>query len=583
MILGEIQTHLRQLKNERERFMAAPLLDALKEALEAPWIDAVLASQIQQALAKFGEFQNWSAAQLRVGEGFLLLCAPGESVGRAVRWRSTSGAQELRATAECASALDGAWRGLLTTVASAGHSLPASFHRGAFQAPALSDESVDGASLGVSACAAWMSRAIDVRLPPDLASSAKVLSDGSLGVVEHLPAKLAALRVQWPAVTRVIVATAQPIPDASAAGFTILRCARLSEAFTHFGLSMSALDPLSIEGLLERANRYKTENSRSHGAEIWKQLSAEAWATGQALHQDPTERAVGERTLAWSALFALHAGDSASARDIVHAIEDPEDPSVAAWARVVRAASLIDFGDSGAAFTEADAAAHLAQSLPSEHRWICGHAQGTRGRALLHAGRHDEARVDLEATMAWFLSRKEPWEAARTSKDVATSLRLTDRATEALSVVDCALQWLDEAGSRREVFAWTRIFLLLERGRCLLALGRPAEALTDFEQVERAQSQDHDYPRLGALRGAVIAHRRLGRAEDSRSALARCVAVAEAIAPGRTHGRVAAIAAAEALADGDQDAAAYMRAAWERHFGALSDESLREALARQVY
>lgn len=585
MTLDELHEHLRALRHERRGYLVTRHVFALHEALALPWVDAVLAAKMLAALRERAPSPAWNPSPLRLGEGYLMLCSPGGAEASCVRWRSVEGAMAVRLTAECASALDGAWRGLVTTAALADVSLPRAFARGGFEAPGLATATVDGASLGASACAAWMSRITRTALPTDLAASARVCSDGALAPVEHLPQKLTALRAQWPDVRRVIVASAQEVSEAAAEGFALLRCATLAEALAHWGLRFDGLDRLSDEALEARVAAYKHENTLTHSSERWKTLSAEAWAAGQWLHRDETLSVAARRAFAWSALFALHAGDHDSAREIIRScsVEDVDDASVTAWFRVVEAAGAIDLGAWDQAFSLATEAAALSQDLPSEHRWIHGHACGTRGRALLHAGRHDEALADLLDTVAWFEARREPWEAARTSKDVATCLRLLGRHDEALAVVTRALEWLATRAARKEVSAKTRIFLRLEQGRCLLALGRPAEAVAPLEEVERAQLHDRDYPRLGAVRGLVVAFRRLGRGEASQHALSRCVEVASSQQVGPAIARVAAVVAAEALADQDLAAWAYARPVWERHWGVASEDATREVLARQVY
>lgn len=584
MNLDELRGHLRALRRERHACFTQQHADALRTALDEPWIDAALATEIQAALARVGVSAAWRARPLRVGESYLLLCDPSTREGAALRWCSRVSEAPVVLTTECTAALDRAWRGLLSVLSEAGHALPTDFTRAGFEAPALPRaERIDGASLSVSACAAWLSRACGVSLPDHIAASAEVRSNGTIAPVALLAEKLTALRASWPSVTHVVVARDQALDGSTPDGVTLVRCATLRDAIERFGVPFDTLPECSIEEHVAQVARYRTENARRHGTDAWRDLSAKAWATAQALARDETEQVNAGRARAWAALFALHAGDDATARELSRSLGVPEDPSVAAWLTVVSATSAIDSGGHDEAIAQVDGVLRDAHQLPAEHRWIEGHARGTRGRALLHAGRYMEALDTLEETKRWFLARKEPWEAARTSKDIATGLRLCGRPDDALAVVEQALRWLDDARSRREVSAKTRDFLTLELGRCLLAGERPGDALGAFEQVVSAQMYDYDYPRLGALRGVVVANRRLGRFSEAADAIARCVAVARRCPPGDTLGRVAAIVAAEALVDRDASALERSRDAWERHFEDPSETAMRAALARQVY
>lgn len=584
MTRRQILEQLRALRRERAPYLIRQHADALQIALGEPWVDAVLAREVNAALAPLEAARPWTAHPLRVGETYLLLCDPGVRRGEVVRWQSSAMDGTVRFTAECEAALDRAWRGLLSTVSTEGHALPPGFVRGGLEAPDLADAArVEGESLGVAAGIAWLSRACDAAPRDDTAASAELRSDGSLGGVKLLAEKVAALRERWPSVTRVVVSDKQKLEGELPREVDLVWCAHFRDAFKAFGLSLEKLPGCSIETHVRRVADFQLENTRSQGTEAWRELSSRAWATAEALTREDAERSLGERARAWAALFALHAGDGDSARDMTVALREPEDPSVRAWLDVVGASAAIDKGLFEEARTRADAAVRMAPQLPPDFRWIEGHARGTRGRALLHAGKYVEAEVMLRETVHWFIEGRQPWEAARTSKELATCLRLVGRAPEALEIVARAFDYLDQARGR-EVSSKTRDFLKLEHGRCLLAVGRPDEALAAFEFVMRAQTQDHDYPRLGALRGLVVANRRLGRAVEAREALDRCLRVASTRSPGDALGRAAVIAAAEALADEDDDALGRAREAWTRHFPEQDGEpAMRAALGRQVY
>lgn len=99
-----------------------------------------------------------------------------------------------------------------------------------------------------------------------------------------------------------------------------------------------------------------------------------------------------------------------------------------------------------------------------------------------------------------------------------------------------------------------------------------------------AQPRDSDYPRLGAVRGLVVACRRAGRGLEAADYRARCREVALRRDVKATLQKVAAVAAAEALADGDAEGFDHLRGAWEQHSpDAAADDASRAVLARQVY
>ncbi len=102
---------------------------------------------------------------------------------------------------------------------------------------------VDGASFGVSFLLAHASRGMGIPVDPTLAASAVVREDGSLGPVEGLGLKIAALVSYAPNIRRLILCEQQEVPEAeraalTAGGITVSRLptalAVLDEAFpTH--------------------------------------------------------------------------------------------------------------------------------------------------------------------------------------------------------------------------------------------------------------------------------------------------------------------------------------------------------------
>jgi tetratricopeptide (TPR) repeat protein len=136
-----------------------------------------------------------------------------------------------------------------------------------------------------------------------------------------------------------------------------------------------------------------------------------------------------------------------------------------------------------------------------------------------------------------------------------------------------------------ELSKTTLLYLALERGRCLLALGRPAEALPSFERVRDAYRADADYPRTGAMRGLAAAWRAIGEHAKADDALRACLAVAQ-------HGpqtirQVAAMALGDVLLLAPEEsgvARGDLEQAWVALFpGATSREAVAQILARWIY
>lgn len=157
-----------------------------------------------------------------------------------------------------------------------------------------------------------------------------------------------------------------------------------------------------------------------------------------------------------------------------------------------------------------------------------------------------------------------PWEAARSLLGGATGQRMQGEVGAALETLTEVDALMAAAEGRRAELRKTREYVALERGRCLLALGRAQEATSEFAQI---QGGDGDYPRLGALRGLARSLRRTGRLAEASELFGRCLRVAAAAPAGAILGRVAVMAVAEAIED-DPEAFRAGETEWRRHFGA---------------
>lgn len=576
--LDALQTSTRSAERAR-------LVDELTDARRVRWYDARHEAELTRIAARVGVAlpHPWTPRPHAPGETWLLLYAPEARAGIAARAQHGADARARRGFDRAE--LDRVARGLLSTVARACRRWPAGFDWHALSThTAEGFDEVTGGSLGLASCVAWVSSATGRAPRMEVAGSAAVRADGALGRVDFLGAKLRALRDAHPYVTRVVVAREQPAPDEVPEGITLLPRDHLGGALEVYGLTLDPLPRGSIERYRARAAEFSVENMTGRDAIGWASLAREAWEVSNALLHPAGDARLAHECLAWAALFSLHAGDAATAdaylRPIPAGAEVALDPRVDAWRAVVDAARAIDI-DPTRAVALAEAAVLRAREAAPDGE-VLGHALGTRGRALLHAGRLDEAEAALREALAFF-QRVSPREAPRSTTYLATCLRMRGRGDEGLALLDAADDPLRRDLDVSDYARTTREYLKLERGRCLQALGRHDEALDDFAYVERGAEGDVCDPRLRALRGMARSLRALGRDEEADAYLKRCLSVAES--PAGMLARVAAVAAGEAMLDG---VAGELRArcadAWARHWpDATTDEAVRAALAAWVY
>lgn len=479
-------------------------------------------------------------------------------------------------------------RGLMATVAAVGRSLPeGAVSEGLDVSLAAPLVEIIGASLGLSVCVAMLSRAVGQAPAQDIAATARVHADGRLATVGFVREKLVALRERWPGVRKVVVAKGQEIGEPRPEGFEIIERASVAEAVVDFGLGFDALPACELEAQQARLAGFAAENARLHTVDEWLALSRSAWEVSRALAGDPHEAHRAAEAAAWAALFALHGGDAGGVEDylrvVPEAMEGALPPFVRAWKHVVAASACID-RDPAQAVGMAARAIEEARGLQGDEARVYGYALGTHGRALMHAGQLAEAEVPLRAAVAW-QQRVAPYEEARSRNYLATCLRKQGRAAEALAEVEAAIALSEAKYPARAASKTTRMYLELERGRCLLEMGRADEAVGAFERVRRQQGSDVDYPRLGAVRGLAAAYRAMGRREEADEALRRCLEVA-----GSGQGvlqRVAVMAAGDALLE-ETGATGVARQEIERVWralfpGAEDGAAVRDVVSRWVY
>ncbi|MCC7539840.1 MAG: hypothetical protein IT379_26700 [Deltaproteobacteria bacterium] len=278
------------------------------------------------------------------------------------------------------------------------------------------------------------------------------------------------------------------------------------------------------------------------------------------------------KACSWSALFALHSGDAECATDILRRLDPPVSIATAPdlWHAIIRASAAIDI-DPAAAVGAARDALNACDALGDQGRDLLGYALGTYGRALLHVSRAIDALEPLSAAVEHH-ARNLPREEARSRVYYATALRRAGRPEDALEVAKEGLRLVRNVYPDWAVSQTTSLFLHLEIGRVLLALGRPDEAMAAFDVARAGQRRDHDYPRLSAIRGIAEAARRLGDSRREREAVESILRVA-----GETTGtiqRVAAIGVGEALLRGPLDGGPTQRElvdTWSRIFELAPD------------
>jgi tetratricopeptide (TPR) repeat protein len=521
---------------------------------------------------------------LRVGETFLLLHLVAQNSSFIAKVRATSSVPQNPFTADTLIEIDRAKRALLHAAGRACRALPETVVASAFDVVLPGELDIEGGSLGLSVCVALASRALDIPPSQDVAASAATRSDGTLLPVLHLPAKLAALSRSWPGVTTVVVAAAQEVPPGIP--FEVIRRAHVTEALTDFGFDLTRLPEAPLDRHLVRVSYFATENSRRYGVDAWRRLAWEALESAEALACPEGDAEASMSSRAWAALFMLHAGNVDTAIELARGIPDDIATSMgtdlAAWKKVIEASAMIDH-DPEMAIPIASAGLELAIACDAES--ILGQAIGTHGRALLHAGRAAEAEVQLRKAVEHHATAKLRKEEPRSCTYLATCLRHQGRAADALVVVDEAIKRANDL-QRWEVARTTLVFLALEKGRSLLALGDAVGAARCFEFVCREYATDFDYPRPAALRGLAAARRALGDQPTADEMLRRCLQVAWQ-APVDIVRRVAAMAVGEALLLDPGETSiphADLDAAWRSLFPAAREPAaIRDVLSRWVY
>ncbi len=603
------------------------------EARRFRGVDEVHRRQILAALQRCGasDQQRTYAALLlpsphlpamSTGEAWLLLAgAEGGFVTRMQARRPGHQEEGLTLLPDSQVALAEASEGLLRSLADLGMGGPrqSSISLGIARVDDfVMPDQVTGASLGLATCIAHLSAWTEQPTLAHVVGSAIVDARGNLHKVHNIREKIEALRLRWPMVTHLVVASDQTdAPEDQ--GVTVIHCDSLEQAWGHFGLSLNGvLAPLPVDELRSRIDRLPLERSNIGDRETWSKLALDALSWSAAIEivlrsADLPQQGVDDlrsyqfKALGFAALFALQAGDTRAASRHLDALDAMIQRGEARWDDVeleVRVSVAIT--QAGAAIArQTDALGHareavkLAEGLGGRlRRRLLGKAIGTLGRAILHGG-DPAGACDTLREAVQFQRTNEPEEEARSLCYVATAVRMAGDPAAALVQVLTGL----ELTAKRSVFLssrTTRMYLHLEKGRCELALGRWPDALASFdvvigegrrgptEETEERPKRDHDYPKLGALRGRASALYEMGSRRTALAYWKRCLMVAEAESNGTATGQIAALALADLRLTGDvelyRDLDAQIASAWNRHWGMDADEErMRQTVHRAVY
>ncbi len=540
---------LDEIERERHENSARALLDDAREGLGAPWVDAVLHARVRALCERHGlACSPRKEAQVGIGETWLLLAGPR---GQGHVMRLTVGGAGVDPGSAAQAHGRRALHGLRAAAADRGRRLPP-------QVSALdlrvqggpSRLEIEGSSLGLSTAIATISAALGKAPPSGIAGSAVVLPDGHLDRVSFLPDKVRALRAEWPQVDTLVVARNQNVDASVESAIRIVRVSDLAEACDSFALPLSHLPPCRLEERRHMLAGLRNEEHKPHHSAQWLDKSAEAWEVARALRKDAASTAEATEALLLAAIFASHAGDGVLARALLQEVSESDvasRPALRARKLIYLATGSID-DDVAAAERIAAEAMELCATLSGHEREpLTGQALGTRGRALLHAGHLNEAEPLLREALDLHRSNLElEKEWPRSACYLAACLRHSGRAPEALELIRVALTATERHAEQWELADTTKLYLHLERGRVLAALGHLEDAVRDLKLVVRGQDQPAAYPRLGAHRSLTDVLVRLGCLDEARDHLSICLAMAHD-AGSQTLRRVGGVAAAEAL------------------------------------
>lgn len=594
----EIAAHIERLRHaetlNRARFLARSLDPVLGT------LDSELREQLASALEVWGIDPDIARAPLglTVGESWLLLHAGGRE-GHVARLfaRAKRPGEEGSPTSAAASALlpDGAlaapMRALAGAAARVCRQLPREIRDNAgveIVSAGTASFAMTGRSFQLSAAVALLSRALGRPALATCAGSACVGLDGALSSVDYLEEKVSTLQRDFPDVRTVVVATAQALPDLGER-VVFVRAATLEQALAAFELDIKDLPHSGVDEHLLRASSFEHRNKQALHPEEWRALSVDAWESCVALGDyDP---AASTRCRAWAALFAVHAGDTEDAENLVKGGDSTlleANPALDAWMHVIRGTNYIDRGELEEAVAQGALAVRKSDALDrSERLGLRGRALGTHGRALMHAGRLEDAELALREAVAHHRTHA-PKDLAQSLSYLAICLRRAGALEGGLTVIDEALNINSADTLRSSAAQATESYLRLERGRILSGIGRYDEAERDLLTVAPLAELTM-YPRLGAERSLVRLRIASGDLERAREAFLRCFAATRALVDsgrGGTIAKVGAVGLAEAMSglelapEEHEEASALFQKAFDRP---ATSDVMRNVLATWIF
>lgn len=393
---------------------------------------------------------------------------------------------------------------------------------------------VDGRSLGLAAVLAFVSCWTELPVAAGVAASARLLGR-ELVAIDHVSAKRDALARasggNW-------TLLAHPDDAAVLAGDPHVRPVPSTEAALGAAGLPSPLPPFAgvpgsvatrrdeLRRLCTAIEDQQTDRYADLGIDPWRVLAERVTWLCDSLESDGHEGEVG-RARALAALAFVHGGDLDAAGRLLKRVPTSEDdPDVSVLRGIVALSAEIDAqampDEARKDWSKAEAVSARLDALlpglrPREWRVLYGQALGTQGRALLHAGRTEEALPKLRAAWAHHRDRL-PREALRSSVYLATALREAGRPLEALEALGEGVGRLDDCrGYSRDYAESTMMFWRYERGRCLLALSDPRGARDELVEALEGASVRGWWPQLGILRALVWADGLLGE-ETARTA-----------------------------------------------------------------
>lgn len=520
-------------------------------AVREPWFDRSCWEAVVAACQRCGlSPPSWAPSSLAVGEAWLLLYEGTAGVGTVAKLRvrqegcpeSPTWGPEAQAEARRALA------GLVAALSERHRRLPELPFRYPLAVESPTESAVvTGGSLGVAACATVASAALGVPSANDVAATACVNARGALLPVAFLREKLDALTRHQPGVTRLVVAKEQVLPEGQWP-VRLVPCATLVEALEQFGLPCDRLPPADVNSYRRAVRGFALDDEDTTAVSEWQRLAETALTAYRVLsNAGVAYRGEAGEALGWWVLFSAHAGRGADIdafRDDYTALSDAVEPHVRALIEVFAASAQID-REPASAVDASRAALAAARNLRRGRDTALGRALGTHGRALLHAGDPASALRFLKEAVDEH-RQSDPQEVPRSRTYLATATRMAGDSAGALAYCEEALADL-ETSPRRNWASKTRAYLQLERGRCLLELGRLPEAMAAFDEAVGGCEHDHDYPRSGALRGLAAAHRALGNHQKASEMHRRCLEVASDPRYGKILRQVAAMSIADAV------------------------------------